>query len=293
MLKGSIVALITPFTDNNEVNYKKLSDLIEMHVFAETDGLVLLGTTGESASLTDKEKDEIVKYAIKQVNKRMKIVVGVITNNTFDGIIKAKKYASYGADYLLVTPPYYNKTNKSGLFKHFKLISESVNIPIIIYNIPSRIGLNIEPHELLELKTIKNIYGVKESNKNINHIIEVANICDENFNLYCGNDDLIYIFLSLGASGLINVYGNLNPIVIKNMIYIFENNLLLARRYFLQHYDLFKELSIEVNPIPIKTLMNYIGFNVGDVRLPLDEMNSVNKEILIKSYIKVLTCNVI
>ena len=293
MLKGSIVALITPFTENNEVNYKKISDLIEMHVFAETDGLVLLGTTSESSSLTDKEKDEIVKFVIRQVNKRMKIVIGVITNNTFDGIIKGKKYESYGADYLLVTPPYYNKTNKSGLIKHFKLIAESVNIPIIIYNIPSRVGFNIEPQELIELKKIKNIYGVKESNKNINHIIEVANMCDQNFKLYCGNDDLIYIFLTLGAEGLINVYGNLNPIVIKNMLYIFEDNELLARRYFLQYYGLFKDLSLEINPIPIKTLMNYIGFNVGNLRLPLDEMNHNAKETIIKSYIKVITYNVI
>ena len=293
MLKGSIVALITPFTENNEVNYKKLSDLIEMHVFAETDGLVLLGTTSESSSLTDKEKDEIVKFVIRQVNKRMKIVVGVITNNTFDGIIKGKKYESYGADYLLVTPPYYNKTNKSGLIKHFKLIAESVNIPIIIYDIPSRVGFNIELQELIELKKIKNISGIKESNKNINHIIEVANICDQNFKLYCGNDDLIYIFLTLGAEGLINVYGNLNPIVIKNMLYIFEDNELLARRYFLQYYGLFKDLSLEINPIPIKTLMNYIGFNVGNLRLPLDEMNPNAKETIIESYIKVLTYNVI
>ena len=144
MLKGSIVALITPFTDNNLINYKKLLDLIEMHVYAGTDALVLLGTTAESTALSDKEKDEIVKFVIKHVNKRMKIVVGVITNNTFDGIIKSKKYENYGADYLLIPPPYYTKTNSSGLYKHFSCIANNVNIPIVIYNIPSRVGFNIE-----------------------------------------------------------------------------------------------------------------------------------------------------
>ena len=289
MLKGSIVALITPFTENNKVNFNEIKDLIEMHVYAQTDGLVILGTTSESSTLTEEEQEEIVRFVVKYNDKRMKIVVGVISNNTCVATSKAKKFEAVGADYLLVVPPYYNKTNKKGLIKHFKTISDNVKIPVIIYNIPYRVGFNSDVDDLKELKKIKNIYGVKESNKNINHIMDVSLICDNDFKLYCGNDDLIYLFLTLGASGTINVYGNLNPKVIKNLIYIFKNNEFLARKYFLQHYELFKNLSIEVNPIPIKELMNYVGFNVGACRLPLGEMDLLNREILIKSYNKLLT----
>ena len=242
MLKGSIVALITPFTENNEVNYNKLHDLIEMHAYAGTDALLLLGTTSESSTLTEEECKNIIQFVINQNDKRMMIVVAVITNNTLLGIEKAKMYEKLGADYLLVTPPYYNKANKTGLIQHFKCIANSVNIPNIIYNIPSRIGFNIGVDDFLILKEIPNVVGVKESNKDINHIIELSKITDQNFNIYCGNDDLMYLFLSLGAKGLINVYGNLDPKCVKNLLYIFEENEFLARKYFLSYYNLFKSI---------------------------------------------------
>lgn len=256
-----------------------------MHVYAGTDALLILGTTSEASTLTDNEKDEVVSFIIKRNNNRLKIVVGVITNNTLDGYKKAQKYESMGADYLLVSPPYYNKTNSSGLLKHFEYISKGVCIPILIYNVPSRIGMNIKMEEFTKLKAIKNIVGVKESNKDINQIIELANICDDNFNLYCGNDDLSYLFLSLGAKGLINVYGNIDPKGIKNLLYLYLENELLARKYFFEHYNIFKLLFIETNPIPIKALMNCIGMDVGGFRLPLDTMSENNLILLKNEYL--------
>ncbi len=286
MFKGSIVALITPFNENFTINYNKLFELIEYQYICGTDALLILGTTSESSTLSEYEKDQLVDFIIRQNNKRMKIIVGVISNVTQTAIEKAIKYEKFGADGLLVTPPYYNKTNKSGLIKYFKMIAHSVNIPIILYNIPSRTSLNLDYTIISELKKVSNIIGVKESNKDINHIIDIANICDEEFSLYCGNDELSYIFLSLGAKGLINVYGNMEPKIIKNLINIFYENEFLARKYFLKYHDLFKSLSIEVNPIPIKTLMNYIGLDVGLYRLPLDVMDENNYRSLIDIYEK-------
>ena len=284
MLKGSIVALITPFTKNNNISFKKLYELIEIQYFSQTDGIVILGTTSEAATLNEYECDQIVDFVIKINNKRMKIVVGVIDNVTERAIKKAQKYEKMGADYLLVSPPYYNKTNSSGLIKHFSLIANSVKIPIIIYNVPSRIGFNINIDDFIKLKEIKNIVGVKECGKDITHIMDLANICDDNFSLYCGNDDLSYLFLSLGAKGLINVYGNIEPKVMKNIIHLFDENEYLARKYFFKYYELFKTIFIETNPIPIKALMNYVGLNVGLYRLPLDKISEVNLEKLIKIY---------
>lgn len=286
MLKGSIVALITPFNDDKSINFIKLRDLIETHCFAQTDALLILGTTSESSSLSLIEKEQIVEFVVRRNAKRMKIVVGLITNNTLEGIEHAKKYESMGADYLLVSPPFYNKTNSTGLIKHFSFIAASVKIPIIVYNVPSRTGMEISIEDFIEIKKNPNITGVKESSKDINHIIDLFQISDDNFHIYCGNDELCYVFLSLGAKGIINVYGNLEPRVIKNLINIFDNNELLGRKYFFNYYELFKVLSIEVNPIPIKELMNYVGLNVGLGRLPLDKMAEKNKKILIEKYIK-------
>lgn len=285
MLKGSIVALITPFNQDGTINFKKLRDLIEIQYFSQTDALLILGTTSESSALADIEKEQIVEFVIRQNAKRMKIVVGVICNNTYEAILVAQKYEKMKADYLLVSPPYYNKTNSTGLIKHFTSIASSVIIPIVIYNVPSRVGMNIGIEEFEILKNVTNIVGVKECNKDINHIIEISKIADNNFSIYCGNDELSYLFLTLGAKGLINVYGNLEPKVIKNLINIFDNNETLAREYFFSYYDIFKVMTIETNPIPIKELMNYIGLNVGLYRLPLDKMGDNNRKIMIEKYL--------
>lgn len=214
----------------------------------------------------------------------MKIVVAVISNCTKEAIEKSIKYEKFGADYLLVISPYYNKSNFSGLINHFKMIAHSVNIPIILYNIPSRTGINIDVDVLKILKDVPNIVGVKECSKDFNHIIEVARICDHYFHLYCGNDDLSYLFLSLGATGLINVVGNFNPILMKNLINIYEQNNLLAYEYFIVLYPFLSALFIETNPIPIKALMNYYGIEVGGYRMPLTQISQDNLEKLINCY---------
>lgn len=284
MIKGSIVALITPFNENNTINYNKLFELIEYQYNCGTDALLVLGTTSECSTLSEEEKDSLVDFAIRQNNKRMKVIVGVISNVTQIAIDKAKKYEKMGADCILVPPPYYNKTNRSGLIKHFKMIAQSVNIPVILYNIPSRTSLNLDYSIIQELKEVRNIIGVKESSKDINQIIDISSLCDENFSLYCGNDEFSYIFLTLGAKGLINVYGNLEPKYFKNLINIYENNEYLAKKYFLHYYDLFKILSIDINPIPIKALMNYTGLNVGLCRLPLDKLDDINFKKVIYTF---------
>ena len=284
MIQGSIVALITPFNEDCSINFNKLYELIEYQYICGTDALLILGTTSESSTLSEYEKDRLVEYIINQNNKRMKIIVGVISNVTQTAIEKALKYEKLGADCILVTPPYYNKTNRSGLIKHFKVIACSVKIPVILYNIPSRTGLNIDRDVICELKKVSNIIGVKESNKDIGHIFDVASVCDNKFSLYCGNDELSYLFLSLGSKGLINVFGNLEPKMFKNLINIFTINEFLARKYFFMYYELFKILSVEVNPIPIKALMNYKGLNVGLYRLPLDIIDENNLKTLIYVY---------
>ena len=288
MFSGSIVALVTPFSLSNTIDFKKLAELIEYHVLSSTDALLILGTTGESTSLNEYEKDRLVEFVINQNDKRMKILVGVITNNTLDAVKKSIKYEMMGADGLLLIPPFYNKTNKEGLINHFKLIAYSVKIPIILYNIPSRTGINLDIDVLKELKKISNIIGVKEANKDITHIIDLASICDSKFNLYCGNDELSYLFLSLGAKGLINVYGNLEPKIIKDLINIYEINPTLAYIYFKEYYELFKLIFIETNPIPIKSLMNYLGFDVGEYRLPLYKMSDENYNKMILEYNNIL-----
>ena len=282
MLKGSIVALVTPFTDTLNVNFKKLEEMVEIQCMAKTDALLLLGSTSESSTLTEYEKDQVVECVIKRNNKRMKIVVAVITNNLVDAIKKGKKYKELGADYLLLIPPYYVKSNEKGIVEYFKELSSKIDIPMILYNIPSRVGFNLDYKVIQKLKRIKNIVGIKESNKDINHIIKISTLCDEGFSLYCGNDDLSYVFLSLGAKGLINVYGNLEPKVMKNIISIYEINPYLAYRYFLIYYDNFDSLMIDVNPIPIKFMMNYKGLNVGEHRLPLYKLSEEKQKQLIK-----------
>lgn len=284
MLKGSIVALVTPFTDTLNINFKKLDEMVEMQYMSKTDAILLLGSTAEAATLNEYEKDQIVDSVIKTNKKRMKIIVAVISNNLVDVINKSRKYKELGADYLLLIPPYYIKSNEKGIVEYFKEITSRVDLPIIIYNIPSRVGFNLDLATIKKLKKIKNIIGIKESNKDINHIITISSICDEKFGLYCGNDDLSYVFLSLGAKGLINVYGNYEPKVMKNIISIYEINPYLSYRYFLSYYQLFDSLTIEVNPIPIKFIMNYKGLKVGGHRLPLCDLSENNQKLLIKQF---------
>lgn len=286
LLKGNIVALITPFNDDGSVNYLRLRELVEFHYFNKVDALLLLGTTSESPTLLDFEKEEIVKCVINQNNKRLKIVVGISENKTEDAVINAIKYEKMGADYLLVLTPFYNRCNYEGLYLHYRLVANSVKIPIILYNIPARTGVNIDIDVIKKLKLIPNIIGIKEANKDISHILNMSYLCDENFKLYCGNDDLSYLFLALNAAGIINVISNFDPYLISSLISIYDENPSLAFNFFNKCYELLKCMFIETNPIPIKSLMNYNNMNVGGYRLPLCNMEKETFTKLINAYLK-------
>lgn len=284
MIKGNIVAMITPFNVNGTINYQEINKLINKMILNGVDGVLVLGSTGEANLLTEEEANGLLYYVVNLVDKRMKVIAGVSSGATDEAINKAVRYEEIGADALLVSPSYYVKPNEDGLFIHFSLISSCVKIPIILYNIPSRSGIDISIECLLKLKKIHNIIGVKESNKDIDHILNLANICDDDFYLYCGNDELSYLFLSLNAKGIINVVGNLDSKIIGDLINIYEDNSLSAYKYFKEHYEFLRCLTIDSNPIPIKALLLYINEISGGVRLPLVNLSEKKLNLLAKCY---------
>lgn len=277
---GSYVALVTPFDENDNVNFAVLGNLIDFHLKSHTDGLVILGTTAEAATMTQEEKDEVVKFVVKRVNHQIPIVVGSGSNSTRLACLASKRYEELGADALLVITPYYNKTNHTGVIKHFKMIASSTSLPIIMYNVPSRTGMSLTYEEIKELKEIPNICGIKEASGNISFIAKVASLIDDNFSLLSGNDDQIVPVMSLGGDGVISVLANIAPSTVHNMTSLMlDGNYKDAYKLQLKYLDLANDLFLETNPIPVKEALNYMGFNVGHVRLPLDEMGP-KKEIL-------------
>lgn len=277
---GSYVALVTPFDENDNVNFAVLGNLIDFHLKSHTDGLVILGTTAEAATMTQEEKDEVVKFVVKRVNHQIPVVVGSGSNSTRLACLASKRYEVLGADALLVITPYYNKTNHTGVIKHFKMIASSTSLPIIMYNVPSRTGMSLTYEEIKELKEIPNICGIKEASGNISFVAKVASLIDDNFSLLSGNDDQIVPVMSLGGDGVISVLANIAPSTVHNMTSLMlDGNYKDAYKLQLKYLDLSNDLFLETNPIPVKEALNYMGFNVGHVRLPLDEMGP-KKEIL-------------
>lgn len=287
MFKGSGVAIITPFKDG-KINYDKFEELLEWHVKEKTDAIIVCGTTGESATLSDEEKRELIKFTVEKINKRIPVIAGTGSNNTAHCIELSKYAQKVGADGLLIVTPYYNKTTQKGLKEHYLAIAQEVNIPIIIYNVPSRTGLNILPKTLAELSEYPNIRGVKEASGNIAQVAEIARLCKNNFCIYSGNDDMVVPLLSLGGSGVISVVANILPRDTHDMVSSYLNgNLKKAKDLQLNMKPLIDALFIETNPIPIKEAMNLLGMDVGPLRLPLTSMVESNKKILVaemKSY---------
>ena len=281
IFKGSAVAIVTPFNKENKVDYEKLKELIEWHIEEKTDAIVICGTTGEASTMTNEEKEKAIKFTVDTVNKRIPVIAGTGTNNT-EASIEMSKYAeSVGVDGLLLITPYYNKTTNKGLFKHFEAINNAVNTPIILYNVPSRTGVNISPNQLLELSKLKNIVAIKEASGNISQIAEMKALCGKNIYIYSGNDDQIIPVMSLGGLGVISVLANVIPNETHEMTKAFlDNNLDKALKLQLQNINLIKALFIETNPVPVKTALNLIGKDVGDFRLPLCEMDESNLESL-------------
>lgn len=274
MIKGSIVALITPMNSDGSVNYDKLGELIEFHIANKTDGIVILGTTGEASTLEFEEEEKIVKFSIERANKRIPIIVGSGSNSTKTALEYSVKYADMGADALLVITPYYNKTNESGMIKHFTAIADASSKPIIMYNVPGRTGCSISVHAVEVLSKHPNIIGIKEASGDLTYAGKIAHCLNDNFVMYSGNDDIVLPLMSLGAVGVISVWSNIMPKTVHDMCYNFMNgNFEAARQTQIKYLDLIHGLFLETNPIPVKAAMNYLGYNVGPLRMPLDEMS--------------------
>lgn len=282
-LKGSIVALVTPFDENGNVNYNELEKLLDYHC-ENSDGILILGTTGESSTLTFEEEEKIVEFSVKRVNKRVPLMVGSGSNETEKAVKMSKKYSELGADYLLVITPYYNKTNESGLIKHFTSVAEVSLCPIVMYNVPSRTGMSISLHAIEVLSKHPNICGIKEASGNISYSMNVAKYLSKDFVMLSGNDDTIVPMMSIGGAGVISVLANIAPKQTSKIIDLCLNSKYEeATKINLSLLDVIHNLFNEVNPIPVKAAMNYLGFNVGGYRMPLDEMSEVNKAKLYKS----------
>ncbi len=287
VFKGCGTAIITPFTTNG-VNFEEFKKMLEFQIREGADAIIVCGTTGESSTMTEKEKKETIKFAVDVVNKRIPVIAGTGSNCTKNAIEMSKYAESVGVDALLIVTPYYNKTTQQGLIEHYKTIAHEVKIPIIIYNVPSRTGVNILPKTCFELSKIENIVAVKEASGNISQVAEIANLCRENLAIYSGNDDQILPVLSVGGSGVISVLSNIIPKDVHNMVYSFlDGNIKNAIKLQLDTLNLTASLFSEVNPIPIKAACNMLGYDVGIPRLPLIEMSVEAKEKLkqeIKNY---------
>lgn len=287
MFKGSGVAIVTPFNEKG-IDFPKLEELLEWHISEGTDAIIICGTTGESATMTDEEQKEAIRFTVEKVNRRIPVIAGTGSNNTQHSIELSKYAEEAGADGLLIVTPYYNKTTQEGLIKHYEAIANEVNIPIIVYNVPGRTGLNVLPQTIFELSKHPNIKGVKEASGNIAQVAEIARLVPENFYIYSGNDDMVVPLLSLGGHGVISVVANILPKDTHNMVqYFLDGDLESAKELQLKMKPLIDALFIEVNPIPIKEAMNILGMKVGDCRLPLISMSEKNKAKLeeeIKQY---------
>lgn len=287
LFEGSGVALVTPFNEDLSINYDKLKELIHFHLENNTDAIILCGTTGESATLSIDEFKEIVSFTVKEVNKKIPVIVGSGSNNTSIAVKKSVIAQELGADGLLVVTPYYNKCTDDGLYLHYKEINDNVNIPIILYNVPSRTCVNINMDVLIKLSKLKNIRALKEACPDLSRVSKELLQLPNDFYIYSGNDDLTLPILSLGGKGVISVIANIYPSQMHNLCKsCFNNNFKEARKIHFNNLNLMNLLFCEVNPVPIKSAMNIMGYNVGKCRLPLGDINVDNYRKLNKIFKK-------
>lgn len=284
---GSCVAIVTPMNENG-VDFDSFGELLEFHIANKTDAVVVCGTTGEASTMPDAEHLSCIEYAVKKVNHRIPVIAGTGSNDTPHAIYLSQSAEALGVDGLLLVTPYYNKATQKGLIKHFNAIANSVKIPCLLYNVPSRTGVNITPETALELSKTENIVGIKEASGNIALTAKIAAICPEDFAIYSGNDDMIVPILSLGGKGVISVLANVLPQETHDMVDLYlKGNVKESTALQLKYLDLVNSLFIEVNPIPVKTALNLMGMNAGILRMPLCEMEDKNLEILKASMKKV------
>nr|WP_312985160.1 4-hydroxy-tetrahydrodipicolinate synthase [Clostridioides sp.] len=281
LFKGSAVAIVTPFTEDGKVNFDKFGELLEFQIGNGTDAIVVCGTTGEATTMTTEEQLALIKYAVEKVNKRIPVIAGSGSNNTMHSVFMSQECEKLGVDGLLVITPYYNKANKAGLKRHFETIAASVKLPIILYNVPGRTCVNISPSLIAELAKIDNIVAVKEASGDLGQVAEIASLVPDDFAIYSGNDDTIVPLLSLGGHGVISVLANICPQETHDMVAKFlDGDVQGSKELQLKLDALIAALFIEVNPVPVKTALNLVGYGVGDFRLPLAEMEEKNLSVL-------------
>ena len=281
IFKGCGTAIATPFTEDG-INFKELEKLIEYQISEGIDSIIVCGTTGESSTMTLDEKKTLIKFAIETIDNRVPVIIGTGSNNTASSIELSQYAESAGADGLLLVTPYYNKTTQEGLIKHYTSIANNTNLPIILYSVPSRTGLNILPETCLELSKVENIVAIKDASGNISQTAQIATLCGDNLFIYSGNDDQTLPILSLGGIGLISVLSNIAPKFTCNMVHDFFNgNIDKATSAQLRSIDLINSLFCEV--IPVKAALNMIGYNFGSPRLPLIDISEKGKQRLKKS----------
>lgn len=288
MLQGSIVALVTPFHEDGRINFDKLEELLEWHIANHTDGILILGTTGESTTMSHEEDDSIVKFTMRVVNHRVPVIAGSGSNDTQTQIDKSMKYDRMGVDALLCITPYYNKANQRGMVYHFTKVADQVSCPIILYNVPGRTGCSLSVKAVEELSEHPRICGIKEASGDISYAVNISHLLRDDFVMFSGNDDIIVPLMSLGSSGVISVLANTNPQETHDMVSLWlqgdhKGSLALQQKYL----DYIHSLFCEVNPIPVKEAMNAMGMGVGGYRLPLYPMEDANRERLYASMRKV------
>ncbi|MBE7030170.1 MAG: 4-hydroxy-tetrahydrodipicolinate synthase [Ruminococcaceae bacterium] len=276
VFEGSGVAIVTPFTKDG-VNYEKLGELLEFHVANQTDAVIICGTTGESSTMPDAEHVAVIRYAVEKIAGRMPVIAGTGSNDTAHGVELSKMAQDAGADALLMVTPYYNKATQKGLIQHYTRQANAVDIPCILYNVPSRTGTNIKPETMLALADVENIVGIKEASGDIVQAARIMALCGDRFDLYSGNDDMVVPLLSLGGKGVISVVANVAPRQTHDMVASYlAGDTKKALALQLEMLELVDALFCEVNPIPVKAALNLMGFEVGGYRLPLCEMEEAN-----------------
>ncbi|MCR4594109.1 MAG: 4-hydroxy-tetrahydrodipicolinate synthase [Clostridiales bacterium] len=278
---GAGVAIITPFNEDLSVNYDALKEILEYQISNGTDAIVITGTTGESATLSTQEHIDVIKYTVDVVNHRIPIIAGTGSNETSIALELSQAAEEAGADALLIVTPYYNKTSQRGLIQHYTYLADRVNLPIIVYNVPSRTGVNVLPETFKKLSEHKNIVAVKEASGNLSQIAQIAALCGDNLDIYSGNDDQIVPIMSLGGKGVISVLSNICPKVAHDIPALYlEGKCKESAELQLKYLELCNAMFMDVNPIPVKVAMNMMGIPAGPLRMPLCEMDAVHNSML-------------
>ena len=281
VFEGAGVAIVTPMNDDFSVNYEKFAELLEYQIANSTDAIIVCGTTGEASTLEDDEHTKVIEFAVKQVNGRVPVIAGTGSNETAYALKLSQDAEKAGADALLIVTPYYNKTSQRGLIAHYNYIADRVNIPIILYNVPGRTGVNIQPATYLELSKHPNIVATKEANGDVGALVETIALCGDNLSVYSGNDNQITSFMSLGAKGVISVLSNIMPQEVHDITAAALNgDFKESARLQIEYLEIANKMFVDVNPIPVKQAMNMMGLNVGPCRLPLVDMSEANAKIV-------------